>query len=111
MTTARRDIVDLNVTRYYHTTSKCVRGAHLCGGKYAHRKVWLEKRTEFLASQFAISVASFAIMDNHLHVLLRLDPEDSHKWSDEEIARRWLTLCTPKGLNLDNEKKVKKQLN
>lgn len=110
MTTARRDIVDLDVTRYYHTISKCVRGAHLCGGKYEYRKAWLEERLEFLASQFAISVASFVFMDNHLHVLIRLDPEDAEKWSDDEIARRWLTLCTPKGLDLGDEKKLKAQV-
>ena len=108
MTTARRDIVDLNVTRYYHTISKCVRGAHLCGGIYEHRKVWLEKRLEFLASQFAVSVASFVIMDNHLHVLVRLDPENVDKWSDEEVAKRWLTLCTPRGLDLNDGKKLNK---
>jgi hypothetical protein len=31
-------------------------------------------------------------MDNHLHVLLRLDPATATGWSDEEIVRRsgWL---------------------
>ncbi len=27
-------------------------------------------------------------MDNHLHVLLRLDPDTSKNWSDEEVVRR-----------------------
>jgi hypothetical protein len=28
-------------------------------------------------------------MDNHLHVLLRLDQEVADGWSDEEVVRRW----------------------
>jgi hypothetical protein len=28
-------------------------------------------------------------MDNHLHVLVRLDPEVAASWSDQEVVRRW----------------------
>jgi hypothetical protein len=28
-------------------------------------------------------------MDNHLHVLVRLDPDVATAWSDEEVVRRW----------------------
>jgi REP element-mobilizing transposase RayT len=38
-----------------------------------HRKRWVEKRLELLANNYALSVAGFAIMDNHLHVLVRRD--------------------------------------
>jgi hypothetical protein len=31
-------------------------------------------------------------MDNHLHLLLRLDPKKSREWSAEEVARRWMPL-------------------
>jgi REP element-mobilizing transposase RayT len=40
------------------------------GDGYEHRKVWVEKRLELLANNYAVSVAGFAIMDNHLHVLV-----------------------------------------
>ena len=39
------------------------------------RKSWIEKRLEELAEIFAVSVAGFAILDNHLHLLVRLDPD------------------------------------
>ena len=69
MTTARKNLVDPEVTRYYHCISRCVRQAFLCGKGFEDRKQWIEARLELLAKHFAISVAGFAVMDNHLHVL------------------------------------------
>ena len=66
MTVARSQLVDPEVTAYYHCISRCVRRAYLCGEGYEHRKDWIEKRLEELADIFAISVAGFSIMDNHL---------------------------------------------
>jgi REP element-mobilizing transposase RayT len=73
MTMPRRQLVDVAVTRYYHCISRCVRRAFLCGEGVTHRKAWIEARLELLAKHFAISVCGFAILDNHLHVLCRLD--------------------------------------
>jgi hypothetical protein len=33
---------------------------------------------------------------NHLHVLIRLDPEVAETWSDEEVVRRWGRLFPPR---------------
>ncbi|MCA9132300.1 MAG: hypothetical protein KDA45_04070 [Planctomycetales bacterium] len=100
MTAARSRIVDLSVTRWYHCISKCVRGAFLLSDKEAKfpprdRKAWLEQRIEELTGIFAISVAGYAILDNHLHALLRVD-ENKH-WSAEEVVRRWFQLYPPRG--------------
>jgi hypothetical protein len=35
-------------------------------------------------------------MDNHLHVLLRLDPAVARTWSDDEVVRRWGRLFPPR---------------
>ena len=88
MTMARRKLMDLGVTRYYHCISRCVRRAMLCGEGFEHRKLWIEDRLELLAANFAVSACGFAVMDNHLHVLARLDPAAASEWSDEEIVRR-----------------------
>jgi REP element-mobilizing transposase RayT len=74
MTMTQRLLVDVDVTRYYHCVSCCVRRAFLCGEGFSHRKAWIEARLEVLANQFAVSVCGFAIMDSRLHVLGRLDP-------------------------------------
>ncbi len=73
--------------------SRCVRGASLLGRGSSDRKAWLERRIEELAQIFAIGVGGFSLMDNHFHLLLRLDPEVAAEWSDEEVVRRWGRLC------------------
>jgi len=76
--------------------SKCVRGADLLTNVPEDRKAWIEKRLQDLAQIFAVGVAGFTVMDNHLHVLLRLDPEVASGWSDEEVVRRWGQLFPPR---------------
>jgi REP element-mobilizing transposase RayT len=89
-------LVDVSVTRYYHCISRCVRRASLCGEGFEHRKQWIENRLEALSRCFAVSVCGFAAMDNHLHVLVRLDVGDAESWSAEEVIRRWFMVYPPK---------------
>jgi hypothetical protein len=71
MTIARRHLVDVSITRWYHCMSRCVRGASLLSTGASNRKGWLEDRIEELAQIFAVGVGGFSVMDNHLHLLLR----------------------------------------
>ena len=96
MTIARRQLIDVSVTRWYHCMSRCVRGAALLRSESSDRKAWLEDRIEELAQIFALGVGGFSVMDNHLHLLLRLDPEVAATWSDEDVVRRWGRLCPPR---------------
>ncbi len=94
----RGQLIDLNLTPFYHVTSRCVRRAFLCGddnnsGKnYEHRKQWIEERIRLLSSLFAIDVCAYAVMSNHYHVIVKLVPEQSHKWSTDEVLQRWRCL-------------------
>lgn len=110
MTMARRDLVDVQVTRYYHCISRCVRRAMLCGDGYEHRKQWIEDRLELLAGNFALSVCGFAVMDNHLHLLVRLDPGRIDAWSAEEVVRRWIAVYPPRKVDLDDPAVAQKWL-
>ena len=92
MAKPRSSIVDESVTPWYHCISRCVRREPLCGGTFAYRKQWIEDRLKELAEIFSIECAGFAVMDNHLHLLLRLDSRQAERWTDEEVARRWLQL-------------------
>ena len=51
---------------------------------------------EELAKIFAVGVGGFSVMDNHLHLLVRLDPEVAADWSDDEVVRRWGRLYPPR---------------
>jgi hypothetical protein len=41
----------------------------------------------------AVEVVGTAIMDNHLHVILRNRPDLVEKWSNLEVATKWLKVC------------------
>jgi hypothetical protein len=69
---ARSKLVDLEVTRGYHCITCCVRRAFFLGEGGFDRKHWLERRMRELSVVFAISVAGFSVLGNHLHVLVRL---------------------------------------
>ena len=75
MTMARAHLVDVSVTRWYHCIT-AVSVARSCSAKdRENRKEWIEHRLQELAEIFAVSVGGFSVMDNHLHVLVRLDPD------------------------------------
>jgi REP element-mobilizing transposase RayT len=68
----------------------------LLGDGATDRKLWIENRLRELAEIFSVSVAGFAVLDNHLHLLIRLDPDGAAAWSDEEVVRRWGRLFPPR---------------
>ena len=98
LTVARKQQISLELTPYYHCTTRCVRRAFLCGadrisGKsFDHRKRWLETRLTFLANVFAIDLAAYAIMSNHYHVVLRINSKLAESLSDEAVIDRWRRL-------------------
>jgi len=96
MAIARAHLVDVSLTRWYHCVTRCVRRAFLLGEGEFDRKEWIDRRLQELAEIYAVSVGGFSVMDNHLHVLLRLDPEVAQGWSDEEVVRRWGRLFPPR---------------
>jgi REP element-mobilizing transposase RayT len=73
MPAPRSTIVDETVTPWYHCISRCIRRAFPCGQGCEHRKRWIENRLKELVGVFAVECAGFAVLDNHLHVLVRLD--------------------------------------
>ncbi len=97
MTQPRSRIVDEKLTRWYHCLSRCVRNAFLISDQNGFdRKAWIDHRLKELESIFAISVAGFSVMDNHLHLLLRIDSETAQSWTPLEVATKWLELYPPR---------------
>jgi len=66
MTYARKSLISLQDTPYYHVVARCVRRAWLWGvdeyaGKdYSHRKDWVIERLAQLSEVFAIDVCAYA---------------------------------------------------
>ena len=103
MATPRNQLIDPGNPMHYHLVSRCVRRSWLCGldrsnrKNYEHRKQWLEARLIHLAHYFAVAVDAYAIMSNHFHLVVYFDPRESYRWSDEEVADRWLAVFPPGG--------------
>lgn len=49
-------------------------------------------RIRELADVFAIGVYAYAVMSNHMHVVVKLEPGVAWSWPREEVARRWVAL-------------------
>ena len=88
----RARIVDSSTAGFYHCISRCVRRAFLCGDEYDHRRLWIEQRLAELLDVFTIEACAYAIMSNHLHLILKTDPKAARALSDLEVARRWIQL-------------------
>jgi len=75
-----------------------MRRAFLCGEdvftgrSFEHRRGWIVERLALLSSVFAIDVASYAVMSNHYHVILRINADLAASWSMDEVLRRWCYL-------------------
>ena len=95
----RERIIPANEVGIYHCYNRCVRRAFLCGsdpvsGKnFDHRKEWIQLRLELLAVSFGIEICDFALLDNHIHLILRTRPEIVAGWQDHEVALRWWRIC------------------
>ena len=94
----RSTLISLEYTPYYHCCSRVVRRAFLCGddkytGKnYYHRRGWVEAQILKLTEVFAIDVAAYSVMSNHLHVVLYIDLDTVNSWSDREVVEQWHKL-------------------
>ena len=115
MAQPRCNQVDLDSTLHYHCVSRCVRRAFLCGddrhtGKnFDHRKTWVVERLRFLSAIFAVDVCAYAVMSNHFHLVLRVDPARALAWDEDEVAERYGKLFKhAKGAleDLDDERRA-----
>jgi REP element-mobilizing transposase RayT len=95
MTTARKQLVSLDITPYYHCVSRCVRQCFLCGTdkqtqrSYEHRRDWIETKMKSLAQMYCIDICAYAVMSNHYHLVLHVDNDLAQSITAEEVVARW----------------------
>ncbi|MEC6797104.1 transposase [Photobacterium sp. S4TG1] len=98
MTVSRRKLIEPQITPYYHIINRCVRRAYLCGddpysGKnYQHRRGWIVNKIKQLSEVFCIDVCAYAVMNNHYHLVLKIDIQQQQALSPQEVISRWLQL-------------------
>jgi len=98
MTQARRSLIPEGSSGYYHCVNRCVRRSWLCGldaisgRSFDHRRGWIEKRLMALSAVVAVSICAYAVMNNHLHAVMKVDAIAGAAWSDREVAERWCQL-------------------
>ncbi|WP_298769337.1 transposase [uncultured Shewanella sp.] len=98
MTSARRILIDAETTPYYHVINRCVRRAFLCGEdavtgqSYEHRRGWIVDRVKALSTIFCIDVCAYAVMNNHYHLVLKIDLDAAKRLKPKEVITRWLQL-------------------
>jgi len=96
MAKPRGEIVDPQTTCYYHVTSRCVRRAFLLQDGDDQRRNLLLKQLQLLDQVFAVDVCGFGILENHIHIVLRLHPDEAEVWSDRQVVLRWAKIHPPR---------------
>ena len=66
---------------------------------FEHRRGWIENRLLALSQIFALDVAAYAVMSNHLHLVLRLNKPGAEGWSTHEVISRWHQLFSGTSLS------------
>ncbi|MCH1920822.1 transposase [Shewanella sp. A3A] len=101
MTVARRRLIDVESTPYYHVINRCVRRAFLCGEdaltgrSYEHRREWIATKIRQLSAIFCIDICAYAVMNNHYHLVLKIDAESQQTLNTTEVIERWTQLFHP----------------
>jgi REP element-mobilizing transposase RayT len=98
MTQARSTLIPPGHAVYAHVVTRCVRRAWLFGKdrfsnrRFDHRCALVEGRVRLLAGIFGVGVYAFALMANHVHLVLAVLPDSIRQLPDEDIVERWLRL-------------------
>ena len=91
----RHKYLNLENTKYYHCITRCVRRAFLCGYdplkniNYDYRKEIIRNLLRQLTKAYSIEICSYAIMCNHVHLVLYANDSQVAKLSHSQILKRW----------------------
>ncbi len=75
----------------FHVITRCARRTFLFGDGRGHRRGWLADSLTETLPHFGIDLLTYAIMSNHVHLVVRLRPERVDEWTPLEAARHALS--------------------
>lgn len=103
---SRSEIIDPTKVGIYHCYNQIVQRRHLfgmdhfTGRDYGYRKPIVRDEFRRLAANMAVDVLDYAILDSHLHTVLRNRPDIVESWDNDEVVWRWWQV-SPKRKNKD----------
>ena len=96
MTLARKQLISIVDTPYYHLVTRCVRRAFLAGfdkptkTSFEHRRQWIVNRMMFLSEVFSINICSYSVMSNHYHIVVKVS--ENKQWKIKQVFKTWNKL-------------------
>lgn len=90
MAQARSTVMPAGARGTYHVVTRCALREFRLGGEHAHRREWAARMLAELLRSFAVDLQAYAILSNHLHLVLRPRPDVAAEWNPVEVARRSL---------------------
>ncbi len=76
----------------HHVISRCTRRSFLMGDDKSHRKDWFLEELVRLLPVFAVDLLGYAVMSNHVHLVLRSRPDVAASWSVGQVVRDGLAV-------------------
>ena len=92
----RSEQIDPSRTCWFHLTSRVVQKLRRLDSKNDERKSLLLNYIKDLNSAFSLDIAAWAILGNHTHIVVRLNPDRHLEWSDSEVVERWAKIHPPR---------------
>lgn len=90
MTRARAELIPASSPGVYHLVTRCARRERLLDG--GERKQWLCRGLAGWLRHMGVDLLAYAIMGNHVHLVVRLRPDVVAGWTDPEVARHALAI-------------------
>ena len=97
MTLARKQLISIAYTPYYHAVNRCVRRAFLAGfdrftqTSFEHRRQWIVNRMIHLSTIFSIDISAYEKIANINH-----SNSISRQFSKNFITIKHLSYFTPR---------------
>jgi len=76
----------------FHVITRCARRSFLMGDHHGHRRGWFAESLSDALPHFGVDLVTYAIMSNHVHLILRLRPDVVDQWTPVEAARHALSV-------------------
>ena len=92
MTFPRSSLVVPDRAGAYHLVSRCVRRSFLCGDAAEHRRQWITDVIRLQFSKFFIDILAYAVMANHLHVVVTTQPDRAAAHTPLTVAEHGAVL-------------------